>query len=66
MSLYNVVPTHVRFSINMPVLTSKKHIKRPYDTTAETNKNKNPKIQNLSEGLETFEFFGFPMVVFVF
>ena len=57
MSLYNVVPTHVRFNINMPVLTSKKHFKRPHVTTGETKKTK---IQNLSEGPETVGFFGFP------
>ena len=42
MSLYNVVPTHVRFSMNMPVLTSKKHFKRPHVTTGKP-KTKNPK-----------------------
>ena len=53
MSLYNVVPTHVRFNMNMPVLTSKKHFKRPHVTTGETKKTK---IQNLSPVPETFRF----------
>ena len=41
----------------MPVLTSKKQFKRSSVTTGET---KRTKIQNLSEGPETFGFFGFP------
>ena len=61
MSLYNVVPTHVRFSMNMPVLTSKKHFKRPHVTTGKP-KTKNPKIQNLSAGPETFGFLDFSRV----
>ena len=33
--------------------------------SAETKKTKNPKIQNLSEGPETFGFVGFPRVFFL-
>ena len=50
------MPTHIRFNINMPVLTSKKQFKRSHVTTGETKK---PKIQNLSEGPETFVFLVF-------
>ena len=61
-SRYNVVPTHARFHINMPVLTSKKHSKTPYGTTTETKKKQKNKIQNLSEGPKTFGLFGVPSV----
>ena len=55
MSLYNVVPTHVRFNTNMPVLTSKKHFYL-LETTLYDGGNQKTKIQNLSEGPATFWF----------
>ena len=66
MSIHNVVHTQVRFKINLPVLNSKKHLERPCDYDDGNQKTKNPKIQSLCEGPETFGFFGFPRVFLVF
>ena len=55
--------THVRFNINMPVLTSQTHLKRPYDTTTETKKTI---IQNLCEGPETFFWLSYVFLLFGF
>ena len=60
MSLYNVVPTHIRFNINMPVLTSKKQFKRSHVTTGETKKPKiflrGPKLLDFLVFLRVFWF----------
>ena len=61
MSLYNVVPNHIRFNINMPVLTSKKQFKRSHVTTGETKKTKiqKSKIPKLLDFLVFLGFFLF-------
>ena len=58
MSLYNVVPTHIRFNINMPVPTNKKQLKRAHVTTGET-KNQKSKLRGpkLSDFLVFLRFF---------
>ena len=65
MSLYNVVPNHIRFNINMPVLTSKKQFKRSHVTTGETKKTKIQKSK-IPKLLDFLVFLGFFLFFLVF